>query len=254
MLGLKELPGIAYEPTTDTVYVANVADGSVRVLRAEDFVGRIDLGDDADNVRFDGARNRVLVGYGKGEAIGTFSTQGHHANFPMAVDREAHRVLAVFRSPARLLVLSSGSGAVVADAETCGDADDVFVDAKRHRVYVIVEPVCVDVFEETAGSYQRTGHVATASGLRTSLLVLEVDRLFVAVRAAVTTPSDCRQGFLACWPVPVELGDRQPPLKMDHNHPSADHFLLGRDPWVVGILERRADLPAEISFASQLAP
>ena len=34
-------------------------------------------------------------------------TQGHRSNFPMALDREAHRVLVVFRSPARLLVLSA---------------------------------------------------------------------------------------------------------------------------------------------------
>jgi hypothetical protein len=40
----------------------------VHVLRGEDLtpIGRIELGDDADNVRLDAARNRVLVGYGKG--------------------------------------------------------------------------------------------------------------------------------------------------------------------------------------------
>src|ERR1051325_10927750 len=49
MLGLKEPQGIAYEPSTDTVYVANAGDGSARILRAEDLtaIGRIDLGDDA---------------------------------------------------------------------------------------------------------------------------------------------------------------------------------------------------------------
>jgi hypothetical protein len=48
--------------------VANAGDGSVRVLRGEDLtpIGRIELGDDADNVRVDTARERVLVGYGKG--------------------------------------------------------------------------------------------------------------------------------------------------------------------------------------------
>jgi hypothetical protein len=40
----------------------------VRVLRGEDLapIGRIELGDDADNVRVDAGRDRVLVGYGKG--------------------------------------------------------------------------------------------------------------------------------------------------------------------------------------------
>jgi DNA-binding beta-propeller fold protein YncE len=243
MFGAKEPQGIAYEPSTDTVYVANAADGSVRILRTEDLtlVGRIDLGDDADNVRVDEARKRVLVGYGKGalavidpsrrakladiplkahpegfqidesgtrafvnvpdagqievvdlvkaEAIGALPTQGHRANFPMAVDREAQRVLVAFRSPARLLVLSTGDGAVVADLDTCGDADDVFVDAKRHRVYVACGAGQIDVFEERAGSYQRSSQIGTAPGARTALFVPELDRLFLAVRAAGGEPA-----------------------------------------------------------------
>ena len=65
---LSEPQGVAYVPVSDSVFVANAGDGSVRVLRAEDLtpIGRIELGDDADNVRVDAARNRVLVGYGKG--------------------------------------------------------------------------------------------------------------------------------------------------------------------------------------------
>jgi len=125
----------------------------------------------------------------KAEAIGTLPTQGHSANFPVAFDREAHRVLVAFRSPARLLVLSTTDGAVVADLDTCGDADDIFVDAKRHRVYVTCGAGLVDVFEERAGSYQRIGRIGTAPGARTGLFVPEMDRLFVAVRAAGKEPA-----------------------------------------------------------------
>ena len=66
--GLSEPQGVAYVPFADSVFVANAGDGSVRVLRGEDLtpIGRIELGDDADNVRVDSAHNRVLVGYGKG--------------------------------------------------------------------------------------------------------------------------------------------------------------------------------------------
>ena len=65
--GLSEPQGVAYAPSSDSVFVANAGDGSVHVLRGEDLtpIGRIELGDDADNVRVDTARNRVLVGYGK---------------------------------------------------------------------------------------------------------------------------------------------------------------------------------------------
>jgi hypothetical protein len=66
--GLSEPQGIAYVPTTDTLFVANAGDGSVRVFRGSDYaqVARIELGSDADNVRFDKKTGRVLVGFGSG--------------------------------------------------------------------------------------------------------------------------------------------------------------------------------------------
>jgi DNA-binding beta-propeller fold protein YncE len=66
--GLKEPQGVGYVPSTDTVYVANAGDGSVRLFRGDDLApgGRIDLGDDADNIRVDVGSNQVFVGYGGG--------------------------------------------------------------------------------------------------------------------------------------------------------------------------------------------
>jgi hypothetical protein len=66
--GLSEPQGVLYEAASDAVYVANAGDGSVRLLHGEDLapIGRIELGDDADNVRLDAPRQRVVVGYGKG--------------------------------------------------------------------------------------------------------------------------------------------------------------------------------------------
>src|SRR5207245_2745988 len=160
--GLKDPQGVAYVDFADSIYVANAGDGSVWVLRGDDLVsiGRIELGDDADNVRVDAQRSRVLVGYGKGAlavidpasrpktdetgtqvfvnvpdardievvdlATGTnrsLPTGDLQSNFPMAIDRDAHRVLVVFRSPATLMALSSQDGRVAAKLETCGDAD-----------------------------------------------------------------------------------------------------------------------------------
>ena len=69
------------------------------------------------------------------------------SNFPMAIDRDAHRVLVVFRNQPSLMVLSSENGQVLSKVETCGDADDVFVDGKRHRVYVSCGEGVADVLE-----------------------------------------------------------------------------------------------------------
>ena len=66
--GLKEPQGVGYVPSSDALYVANARDGSVRLFQGENYAaaGRIDLGEDADNVRVDNAANRVFIGYGEG--------------------------------------------------------------------------------------------------------------------------------------------------------------------------------------------
>jgi DNA-binding beta-propeller fold protein YncE len=68
LTGLREPRGIGYVSTTDTLYVANAGDGSVRVFRGSDLtsVGQINLGSDADNVRISQDGVRVYVGYGDG--------------------------------------------------------------------------------------------------------------------------------------------------------------------------------------------
>jgi DNA-binding beta-propeller fold protein YncE len=240
--GFREPQGVAYVPFADNVYVANAGDGSVRVLSGNDLVpiGRIELGDDADNVRVDAQRHHVLVGYGTGalavidpatqSKLGDIRLKGHPesfridetgtqvfvnvpdareiavvdlaatggqsvptpgmgANFPMAIDPDMHRILVVFRSPPTLMALSSQDGHVVAKTATCGDADDVFVDDKRRRVYVSCGEDAVDVFAAEAAGYRRLARVPTVSGARTSLFVPERDRLYVAVRARLSEPA-----------------------------------------------------------------
>jgi hypothetical protein len=122
------------------------------------------------------------------EATRSLPMQGAGSNFPMAIDRDAHRVLVVFRNPPTLMALSSEDGRVVAKIETCGDADDVFVDPKRRRVYVSCGEGVADVLEQREAEYRRLARVPTVSGARTSLLVPELDRLFVAVRTRSSEP------------------------------------------------------------------
>jgi sugar lactone lactonase YvrE len=108
------------------------------------------------------------------------------ANFPMALDETGKRLAAVYRKPALLAVFDTRNGAVVTRLPTCGDADDVFFDAKRQRIYVSCGDGALDVVQRQGGTYQELGRVPTVSGARTSLFVPELDRLFVAVRASGT--------------------------------------------------------------------
>jgi len=63
----------------------------------------------------------------------------------------------------------------------------MFVDAKRRRVYVSCGEGFVDVFD--SDPYKLVERIPTTKGARTSLLVPEIDRLFVAARAAAEAPA-----------------------------------------------------------------
>lgn len=80
-------------------------------------------------------------------------------------------------------------GAVVTRMPTCGDADDVFLDVGRRRIYVSCGEGVVDVFAVRGDAYERIARVPTAPGARTSLFVPELDRLFVAARATFGQPA-----------------------------------------------------------------
>jgi YVTN family beta-propeller protein len=241
--GLKEPQGVGYEPSTDMLYIANAGDGSVRLFEGNDYkaAGRIELGSEADNIRFDAAAKRIVVGYGNGalaiidpstrskvgdipvkahpeafqidpdshqifvnvpddhgiavvdrssqKQVGKWPTPDRGANFPMALNPVRHEVLVIFRAPAELGVFFATSGKLVASTETCGDSDDLFVDAKRGRVYVSCGAGFLDIFEPKGEAYRRVARIPTISGARTSLFVPELDRLLVAARATIREPA-----------------------------------------------------------------
>ena len=103
------------------------------------------------------------------------------ANYPMAIDEQGQSVLSVFRRPARLARYSIVDGSISAEVEVCGDADDVFVDAKRKRVYVVCGEGVVDVLDRE--TLKRIEEYSTSFGARTGLYSKDADVLFVAARA-----------------------------------------------------------------------
>jgi DNA-binding beta-propeller fold protein YncE len=243
LTGLKGPQGVGYVPSTDTLYVANGGDGTVRLFRGSDYAaaGQIDLGEDADNVRVDSAADRVFVAH-SGGMLAVIDPEHHRVitnialksniesfqldhgtnkvfvnlpkagaiavvdrvagkqtatwpitvasdNYPMALDPDAQRVMVGFRDPAKLGIFSMRNGALVTTADACKDADDMFVDQKRQRLYMTCGEGFLDVFDTGGDAYQRLAQIGTAVGARTSLFVPEIDQFFLAVRAAPGEPA-----------------------------------------------------------------
>ena len=120
-----------------------------------------------------------------GRQVASWRTPGSRSNFPMAVDPSGKIVASVFRSPSRLLLMDAATGSTRQSLDTCGDADDVFFDDRRKRIYVTCGSGSVDTFRATEGGYRMIGATTTSSGARTSLFVAELDRLFVGQRAGL---------------------------------------------------------------------
>jgi YVTN family beta-propeller protein len=69
--GLRAPQGIAFDPESNRLAVANAQDGSVRLFDGTMLqqAAIVDLKDDADNVRYDAATGRFWVGYGDGGLV-----------------------------------------------------------------------------------------------------------------------------------------------------------------------------------------
>ena len=130
----------------------------------------------------------VVVDRAAGKVVANWPT-GSGTNFPMALNDRAGHVVVAFRNPAKLGAFSMHDGAPVATVDLCADADDMFVDAKRERVYVSCGDGYLDVFDTRVNAYRRINHIATISGARTSLFVPELDVLFIAARETASQPA-----------------------------------------------------------------
>jgi DNA-binding beta-propeller fold protein YncE len=169
--------GLAIIDPTTRSKLADIA------LRAHPEGFQLALGGSHAFVNVPDAGQIASVDFISGRQTASWQIPDLQSNFPMALDRQGRTLAIAFRGPARLALFDAGSGAVTATVDTCGDADDVFFDEHRRRIYVVCGAGVVDVFDRNDHGPRRIGRVETAPGARTGLFVPELDRLFVASRS-----------------------------------------------------------------------
>lgn len=123
-----------------------------------------------------------VVNRAERKVIAKWTLGGAGGNFPMALDEKDHRLLVACRRPAEMLVLDTDSGKIMAHVPCAGDADDLWYDETRKRIYVSGGQGVISVIEqENANSYRSVAEVKTVQGARTSQFVPQLDRLYLAV-------------------------------------------------------------------------
>jgi DNA-binding beta-propeller fold protein YncE len=146
--GLHEPQGVAYVPETDRILVTNGEDGGCSFYDPNNLqsVGGVDVGEDADNVRWDLTHLRLVVGYGEGglalldaramNLVTRIPTPGHPEGFQLD---PAGRIAYVNVPKTRqVLKVDLESAKVLATWSTgsSGANYPMAIDAPAQRVYV----------------------------------------------------------------------------------------------------------------------
>jgi DNA-binding beta-propeller fold protein YncE len=156
-------------------------------------LGRVRLDAHPESFQLESGGQRIFVNVPNAEhvavvdperrvVVARWALPGAAANFPMALDEETGRLFVACRRPPEVLVLDTGTGRTLARFACPGDADDLFYDAARRRIYVSGGGGAVAAFQRKERDYfQPLGSTSTAPGARTSLWVAALNRLYIAV-------------------------------------------------------------------------
>ncbi len=139
---------LRYDPAGKRIYVG-YGSGAIGVLNAEtgERTADIKLPGHPESFQLEARGDRIFVNVPtarqvavvdrrKAAVVAAWPLKGVGANFPMALDEGNHRLFIGCRTPARLLVLDTESGNVVAALDCAGDVDDVFYDPAAKRIYL----------------------------------------------------------------------------------------------------------------------
>ncbi len=99
----------------------------------------------------------------------------------LVLDEPNHRVLIATRKPPKFIVFNTDTGKVVASLPCAPLHDDMWFDSARKRIYVTGSEATSVFVQNDADHYTHAGDVPTGFRAKTSILVPELNRLYIAV-------------------------------------------------------------------------
>ena len=144
-------------------------------------------------VNVPGAHQIAVIDRDSGRATAAWDIEGGGQNFAMALDEPRQRLLVATRRPARLLVYDTRTGKRTSRNPLCDDADDLFLDARRHQLYAVCGQGVIQVLRRRdVDHYELVQTVPTSPGARTGLFVAALSTIFVAVPAVGGAAAEVR--------------------------------------------------------------
>ena len=195
---------VGYEPATEYLYVGvgDAKSGALSVIDTRTNKHVEDIKTDArpGGIKFDkssaqifvtlaGATNLGIVDRMKRQQVATWPVTGVQGNVSLALDDKDHRLFAGSRNPPMLTVFDTASGKQISQVEGIAGIDDLWYDAKNHRIYASggrgTDVGFVYVYQQKGtDQYELVSKIPTAASAGTSLWVPELNRLYVAAPAS----------------------------------------------------------------------
>lgn len=185
---------VRYDAAARRVYVG-YGGGGLGVIDAtnSDQLGSVKLDGHPESFQLEKSGRRIFVNIpasqevavvdrGKRVVTTVWPISAAKGNFPMALDEDHHRLFVGARKPAKLLVFNTESGKLITSMDSPGDADDMFYDETRKRIYISGGEGSIGIVQDQgADHYIILTKITTASGARTSFYAPEFNRLYLAV-------------------------------------------------------------------------
>lgn len=192
-----QLPGdadnVRYDSINKKIYVG-YGDGGITIIDAVTYkqVGDVKLQGHPESFQLDITAKKIFVNVpdkqqveiidlDKQIVIARWKLTAAKSNFPMSLDTANHRLFIGCRHPAKLLVLDTDSGKLIAAVDTDSDVDDIFYNQKNSNIYLSCGDGYIDIVnQQNANAYQLVEKITSHSGARTSLFIPQLNRLIVA--------------------------------------------------------------------------
>jgi len=178
-----DVDNLRYDAATHRVYVGYGEDetgaiGTVDALTNERLTEEYKLGAHPESFQLEVSGPNIYVNLPDLKQIAVINRESGSIkrwpmklehNFPMALDEAGQRLFVATHEPARLAVLDTNSGRSIAELPCVQDADDVYYDAGRKRIYVPGGEGYISVFQMSdPDHYQLLAKVPSTLGARTA--------------------------------------------------------------------------------------
>jgi len=111
-------------------------------------------------------------------------------NYGLALDVRGRRLMMITRKPSKLVVMDSESGNIRDARQTIADPENVWFDAASRHILITGNDSTIDVVRQVdPDHYEPVAHVPSAPGARTSLLLAESGKFYVAAPADGARPA-----------------------------------------------------------------